>query len=178
MKQLFLVLLFIISSKAFSQEIPNIPIKDGIVEYSEVVEVSASKDVLYSNLKAWIATYFVSGKTVTELDDQENGKLIAKAISNQSYNYLGYARPISFRIIFQVDCKDNKYRYTIRVADYQHNGNKTQTIPELIEIAAGRKKSLTNTKKYSLKQLDIVSLTIESMISSLKSGMDSSNDDF
>ncbi|WP_447767041.1 DUF4468 domain-containing protein [Sphingobacterium faecium] len=177
MKQLFLALLFVISSKAFSQDIPDIPIKDGVVEYSEVVDVNVSKDVLYSNLKAWTAKYFVSGKTVTELDDQANGKLIAKANATHTFNYLGHPRKTNFRIMLQVDCKDNKYRYIINILEYEHSTT-SQTIPELIEIAAGRKKSFSNNKKYALKQLDVISSTIEPMISSLKSGMDSSNDDF
>lgn len=174
----FLLLLFLgISTNAFCQDLPNIPIKDGLVEYSEVVETSLKKEELYSNLKSWVASYFVSGKTVTELDDAESGKLIAKATVNHSFNYLGHSRKTNFRIMAQIDCKDSKYRYIIRVLEYEHN-NTSQTIPELIEIAAGRKKSFTNNKKYALKQLDAISSTIDPLISSLKAGMVSTDDDF
>ena len=165
------------SSHLFSQEVPEIPIIDGIVEYSEVIESNGTKSELYSNAKTWAANFFRSAKDAISLDDSENGRLIAKYNSYPSFSYLGQKRTAEVRMSIQVDCKDGRYRYIVRVLDYYHNKT-PQDIGELMDLADGKKKSLTNNKGYAKKQLTGIIGSVNTLITSLKYGMNSKDNDF
>ena len=175
MKTLILSLSFLFCVNLYAQTIPDIPIKDGIVSYTDVVETELSKNELYANLKTWVALYFVSAKAVTELDDADLGKLILKAKLTPSFSYIGQKRSSDIDITLQVDCKDNKYRYIATVVGYYHRQT-PQSIPELIEIAHGRKRTATNNKGYAVRQLNGIDESISDMIASLKKNMEVSDD--
>ncbi|MGJ1419956.1 DUF4468 domain-containing protein [Sphingobacterium spiritivorum] len=175
-KTILLILMIITGNSLKAQEVPEIPFVDGEVVYTEVVESNLNKDELYRNAKSWIASYFISSKDVIDLQDQEAGKIIGKAILKPKLSYLGQSRHADVNISFQIDCKDGKYRYIIKVLDYYH-AQTAQSIPELIEIAHGRKKTLTNTKSYAKKQIEGLSNSINDLIISLKKNI-LINDDF
>ena len=176
MKTLILSLSFLLCANLHAQSIPEIPIENGIVTYTDVVETELNKSALYANLKTWVALYFVSAKAVTELDDADLGKLILKAKLTPSFSYIGQKRSSDIDIALQVDCKDNKYRYIATVVGYDHRQT-PQSIPELIEIAHGRKKTATNNNAYATRQLNRIDESISDMIASLKKNM-VVNDDF
>src|SRR5690606_27700855 len=166
MKTLVLSLSFLFCIKLHAQTIPDIPIKDGVVTYTDVVETELTKGQMYANLKTWVALYFVSAKAVTELDDADLGKLILKAKLTPSFSYLGQKRSSDIEIALQVDCKDNKYSYIATVVGYYHRQT-PQSITDLIEIAHGRKKSVTNNKGYATNQLKGIDDSLGAMVESL-----------
>ena len=177
MRIIFVLLTVLWSSHLFAQEVLDIPIKDGIVEYSEVIESSNTKSELYSNAKTWAANFFKSAKDAISLDDADNGRLIAKYYSYPSFSYIGQKRTAEVRMSVQLDCKDGRYRYIVRVLDYYHDKT-PQDVGELVDLVNGKKKSLTNNKGYAKKQLAGILSSVEGVISSIKEGMESNDNDF
>jgi hypothetical protein len=155
----------------------EIPIKDGTIEYSEVIESSNLKDELYANAKTWAANFFKSSKDAISLEDKETGRLIAKYNTYPSFSYIGQRRTAEVRMSVQIDCKDGRYRYIVKVLDYYHDKT-PQNIGDLIDLANGKKKSLTNNKGYAKKQLAGIVGSVDTLISSIKMGMKSINNDF
>ncbi|MBV9989374.1 MAG: DUF4468 domain-containing protein [Chitinophagaceae bacterium] len=88
----------------------------GQIKYVEVVPVdNASAKDLYSRAKLFIADTYKSGKTVTQLNDDESKTIVVKPAASVTYNEpLGIVRRQGY-IDYQlkIECKDNRYRYTI-----------------------------------------------------------------
>lgn len=177
MKRYLMIGLLVVMSKwTVAQNSINLPMVDGKVSLSEVVEVDLTQKQLYNNLKAWFVYYFKSAKNVIQLDDPEAAKVIGKALLEPNVSYLGQIRGSSMPISIQVDCKDNKYRYIVDVIDYNHVNN-SLSIPDLIKVVNGEKKTLTTNKGYANRQLESISKELNDLIISLKKAM-LHNDDF
>jgi len=87
--------------------------------YSNVVQVdSASASVLYHRAKETIANLFVSGKTVTDLDDPATYTIIIKPIMEIPANYMLYGCKSYVSYMLKIECKDGRYKYTFD--DYTH----------------------------------------------------------
>ena len=171
MRKLTLVFAFlIIAIKGYSQESLELPLIDGEVTYSETIETDLSKDQLYGNLKAWIASNFSKGKMTMDLDDVSNGRVIIKFKENPSFESLGMVRSSELQYFLQIDVKANKFRYILKLIDHYHKQT-AQTVPELIEIANGRKKTITNTRAYAKKQVKLIGDSASQIIESLKKGI-------
>lgn len=78
------------------------------LEYSAVHQINGlSKDELFTKTQSWFAVTFVDSKSVLELQDKENGRIIGKGMT-EFYN-AGIAQiPTRFTMI--IDFKDNKIR--------------------------------------------------------------------
>ncbi|VTQ01865.1 Uncharacterised protein [Sphingobacterium daejeonense] len=105
-----------------------------------------------------------------ELDDFENGKVIIKTEITKSFESLTMIRSSDLKYFLQVDIKDQKYRYILKLIDHYHKQT-AQTVPELIEIANGRKKTITNTRSYAKKQVQLISDSSNEILESLKKGV-------
>jgi len=95
-------------------------------EYTEIVDVpgkTASK--LYATAKEWFSLAFKSGKSVIDLDDPINGKLIGKGYTNVTASYS--APFINGNLLWEIDLtieilvKDNKYKATILEINVTNN---------------------------------------------------------
>ena len=110
-----LILLFLFTiTDSFSQKTDSIyPVRDGIINYYEVVKVdSTNKNQLYINAKKWIANSYKSAKNVIQLDDKESGEIILKGNSDVSYdNALGMTIIVNVNHVFKISVRDNKYKY-------------------------------------------------------------------
>lgn len=110
---------FLLCTSIYAQDYPIN--SDGDIEFIEVVETPLKKTNLFSNAKEWIAKTFGDYKSVVQFEDNDNYKLIVKGFSDIDYNsptvevngYVGMStkEKLSFTII--IECKDDKYRYTI-----------------------------------------------------------------
>lgn len=112
----FLLIVFILvrSIVAYSQEYSDylFPLNgNGKEEFSEVVNVDIVKNTLYSNAQEWIARTFIDYKSVIQLEDKENGKLILKGFSPINFSTPSVSEDMSYTIA--IECKNNRYRYTI-----------------------------------------------------------------
>lgn len=83
-------------------------------EFSEVVECTLSKDVLFQNAKKWAVSTFYDYKEVLQFEEPELGRLIVKGIYKPETlgNVINKESEI-FRFTITFDFKDNKYRYKV-----------------------------------------------------------------
>lgn len=69
---------------------------------------------LYSRAKKFVAVNFNSGKAVTQLNDDNTKTGIGKGITTTLVNPgLGTRVPIKVDYTFTIQCKDNRYKYSI-----------------------------------------------------------------
>ncbi|HOZ13379.1 MAG TPA: DUF4468 domain-containing protein [Tenuifilaceae bacterium] len=114
MKKLLLItLVSLCFSNIKSQDFPKNA--NGEVEFTEVIETNLSKAKLYSNAQEWIAKTFGDYKSVIQLEDNENGKLIIKGNSNVNCQgrteVMQTKEKISYTLTIEV--KEGKYRYKV-----------------------------------------------------------------
>lgn len=179
MKKLILLTLFIgFEINAYPQKI-DLPLKDSIVIYEDVVKLSDTtikKNFLFSAAKAWFANSFNDSKSVLRDQDLDAGRIIGKGTGN------GY----SFTI--EIVVKDGKYRYRIYDLErYEPNNN--NFLIKSISIAYSRylhdnpPRLLFESKKGAMKAYDhiffVLNEDIQKTIFSLKSSMGKvKSDDF
>jgi hypothetical protein len=165
MKLLTTLLFTVLISKTYSQEklLDILPLKDGIVTYSEVVQVdSTTKSSLYKKAKRWFITTYKSAKDVVQLDDQESGEITGKGSFKISY----YTREPNISHTISVYVKDGRYKYLITQLSYSDNQNEKFSIENFPNSWGGK-------KKLYLK----VDEEIMSIISSLKKYMSAPDKD-
>ena len=87
---------------------------DFVVTGIDTLSEKQLKDQLYSLAKTWVVNNFVDSKEVIQLDDKENGQIIAKGLFQYSHwrflgseGYKGH-----FRFSLSIQVKDGRYRYS------------------------------------------------------------------
>lgn len=82
----------------------------------KIFEINLTKEQIFDKSILWIAENFKSAKSVLEIQDKTNGKIIGN--SNFDIPYLMSSATINFTI--SIDIKDGKYRitYTNLIIDY------------------------------------------------------------
>ena len=123
MKSFFLTIVF--ASLSLYASAQNLPVDPDTkkVTYSEVVEVPGiSKNDLYTRAQTWFAKTYGSSKSVLEIQDKENGKLLGKGLTDVSFRNppLGARYGGIVRYTISILVKDGKYKYTI--SDFYHEG--------------------------------------------------------
>ncbi len=110
---LSVLIITILSLSAYCQE---------PLSYSEVVKTdSIPQSELYNRAKIWFSTTYVDSKSVIQLDDKDNGQIVAKAKmvynpkvftgSSQTEGYINYT--------IKVFVKEGRYKYEI--SDFFHD---------------------------------------------------------
>ncbi|MGJ1329368.1 DUF4468 domain-containing protein [Sphingobacterium multivorum] len=137
---------------------------EGVIEYKEVVEVpKSSKKDIFLKTQIFFANTFRSAKNVIDLNDPESGIIIGSGNFIIHPTYLGIPQDELIRFTIKVECKDDRYRYTINsFSNSLHNLN------ELNSYADGTKKNLNTPKKYAIKIINGIDLKINEIINSLK----------
>lgn len=112
MKKLMTALMMLIGLTSFSQD-----------TWTEVVIVdSTNASTLYSKAKLWVANTYNSGKSVTDLSDENTHTIIIKAQSNELGNNQNLKGLVAFRTnltcgyieyTLKIYCKDNRFKYEI-----------------------------------------------------------------
>lgn len=117
MRTILIACFLLDSTLCFSQMPVN---ADGKVEFTEVVTVdSASAQTLYSRAKLFVTNAFVSGKDVTQMNDDAAFTTVVKGSTKPSLG-LGATREglVTFKMTIQ--CKDGRYKYSL--TDFLHEG--------------------------------------------------------
>lgn len=129
---------------------------EGNYQYQGVVEVEdRSQQELYDTAKEWVANNFRSAQDVIQLDDRENGRLIAKGY--YPIMWVGMERHAYHTL--RIETRDGRYRYTID--DFVVN------TPGSNEIALERS-SVNSSFEEKLK--DRVDGTLTSLEEAMKEG--------
>ncbi len=140
--------------------------ENGNEEISEIVEISMTKNKLYSNAQEWITRTFGDYKSVIQFEDPQNGRLIIKGLSRINYveqNQLGIIKE-KMNYTITIDCKDHKYRYIISDINiissfivFGHENNSKITHNSHLETInkSKLKKPIYQAKLDSLLNIDI-----------------------
>lgn len=105
-----------------------LPFKDGQIFYEEIVQVDSSykKDIIFFSVNQWFVEKFKDSKSVIQLSDRENGKIIGKGNYSFSINCTSIIgeinRKVTVRFTLLVDVKDSKYRIQIYDFDFLEDG--------------------------------------------------------
>lgn len=94
----------------------------GRVEFTEVIAVDSATDLqLFSRAKEFVATNFVSGKKVTDLEDEINKTIIVKGrVKLSTKLIMSGSDGGTFKFILEIRCKNGKYKYNFY--DFMHEG--------------------------------------------------------
>ncbi len=104
----------------------NLP-KDanGNYEYQGIITVDdKTKDELHESAKEWIVLNFRSANDVIQLDDQENGQLIAKGY--YGIMMMGMERQIYHTL--RLESRDGRFRYTVNDFEYYTPGQQRMSL--------------------------------------------------
>lgn len=117
-KILFILLMFLpFLTKGQSNPFPVD--ENGEIKTSEVVSSELKQKQLFANAQEWIAKTFGDYKRVLQFEDENNGKIVIKGLSPVEYSISSEILGIKItnsenvRFTLTIECKDNKYRYTI-----------------------------------------------------------------
>lgn len=118
MKKLYLILIStLIFNGTYAQDklLGILPLKDGKVTYTNVVQVdSTSKAELYKRAKRWFIETYKSGKDVIQLEDKENGEIVGKGFFKETWTVTFYAgQSINVWQTIKIQTKDGRYKYEI-----------------------------------------------------------------
>jgi hypothetical protein len=133
----FLFFCLFLTSKGQEKLLDILPSKEGVVTYSEVVQVdSISKAILYNRAKKWFVASYKSAKEVIQLDDSENGEITGKGNFKVSY----YTREPFISHTISIFVKDGRYKYLITDMSYSDNQNEKFSIESFPKSWVGKKK--------------------------------------
>ncbi|RZQ55443.1 hypothetical protein CWI82_08645 [Pseudidiomarina tainanensis] len=131
---------------------------------TNVVEVSASQQEIYTKARQWFSEYFVSGESVIDYEDAESGTIIGNGITT-----IGVEEPfglVAFKVDFtmRVDTKDGKFK-----AEYKINKHLNVGSGQSVEMY-----SVTEERKAKAKK------AVEAITADLRQYIDSapSSDDW
>ena len=80
-----------------------------------------TKTDIYKELNYWFITSFINGKSVIQLNDNENGIIIGNGYLDRVAVWAGFAKAYSAseHIIIRIDIKDNRFRVTTTIQAYE-----------------------------------------------------------
>lgn len=134
-----------------------LPLVDGVVNYSGVIQVDGiSKDELYSRAKKWFVITYKSAKDVIQLDDKENGNIIGKG----KFGIVYYAREPYIDHTISISVKDGRFKYEIMNMVYSDKQGDKFSIEDFPNGWAGKKKLYTT-----------VDTEVNALIASIEKGM-------
>ena len=103
MKKLILFLILFFSLCAQAQEKP--------LSFAEVIQAEGkSKEAIFSALREWVATRYISGKAVTQMEDTTTGTIILKADYPFEKNGFTKAYDGYVHYMLKLQAKDGRFR--------------------------------------------------------------------
>ena len=121
----FILLLSLLPLKVLCQSDSLPKNAEGKYEFANVINVdSASSDKLYSNAKIFVALTFKSGKAVTQLNDDNTKTVVGNGITSVKLK-ISIGSPVYTDVAysFTIQCKDNRYRYSITDFFFYNTGD-------------------------------------------------------
>ncbi|MDN4164875.1 DUF4468 domain-containing protein [Cytophagales bacterium LB-30] len=175
---IFLILFYTNTINAQEKLLDILPLEDGRVTYSGVVQVNdVSRSQLYNNAKRWFIDTYTSGKDVIQLDDKESGEIIGKGYFEEVWMVTAYSgQNVNVWQTIKVQMKDGRYRYEItdfRMKYIVPASNYTRATEIDLPIEEWNKGRDKNNAKFYPK----IDSHVQDMISSLEKVMKSSEGD-
>lgn len=125
MKKILSLLIGIIPCLIFGQDFigDNFPTENGLIKYTDVVQVDSSltSDYLYLNAKNWLVDAFKSSKAVIQTDDKDLKIIIVKSFISKGHN--AYVTNPKKWFTLKLEIKDGRYRYTLYDIRYEFDLN-------------------------------------------------------
>lgn len=88
------------------------------ITFRSVVQVeNTSAQTLYSRAKTFVSKSFVSGKDATQLVDDVAKNIVGNGIITVGFSDVLAPATGDVKFTFQIECKDNRYRYTFKIGD-------------------------------------------------------------
>lgn len=113
-----IITLFVVLVGSLSAIAQNKPLS-----LSEVIQVEGKNQAqIYGGLREWVATTFVSGKAVTQMEDAASGTIILKA--NFPFKKGGIYSSYSGNVEYMVKLQSKDGRYRIEMTQFIHSVNK------------------------------------------------------
>lgn len=129
MKKIFLLFAMLVSLVATAQVKP--------LTYSEVIPVEGKNQAeIFGGLREWVATSYVSGKAVTQMEDATSGTIILKALFpfKKGGIYKAYEGKVDYTLKLQ--SKDGRFRVEMSGISHENNpGNASHCSLGLITTA-------------------------------------------
>ena len=160
------------------------------LNFTEVIAVdSTSRDQLYDRAKTWFVITFISANDVLQMDDAEDGQIIAQAIMNYNSTLFNSGQQTNgiIRYSVKIFLKEGRYKYEITDFIHDPHGNiyGQEVCMGLITTAdtppEGRGSNKWRTKVWNDIKSQI-EVNVLPLIVSLKSGMitptEASSDDW
>lgn len=169
-----ILLAVLLPFKLFSQTDTLPKNADGKYEYTAVVNVdSASADKLYSNAKMFVALSFKSGKDVTQLNDDAGKTVIGSGNTPTTLN-VGFGTSVAsaVKFTFIIQCKDNRYKYSISEFQYYNTGDRSST--KALEDKSYFDKNKTG-RRFFRSLSEQISVSMKSLLTQLTTFMSSEN---
>jgi hypothetical protein len=119
---LFVILLLGFKGNCQNFIADNFPTKDGMIYYSDVVEVDTALTAtdLYLNAKSWLVGAFKSSKSVIQVDDKDLNIVVVKSyLSDGPQDYLGTHVDAKKWFTLKIETKEHRYRYTLTDVRYE-----------------------------------------------------------
>lgn len=148
-----LVLLFLrVTVTGQNSILDNFPTTDGLIVYSDIVEVDSSLKAgdLYLNAKNWVVEAFKSSQAVIDIDERE-----ARVIAIKAYNqkHVSYVSP-KIWFTLKIEMKDGRYRYTLSNTNVTYDislTTPTSHYDNSLENWIKEAETATPTKKWEIK---------------------------
>lgn len=103
MRKLIMLFAMLVTLMASAQSTP--------LSFSDVIQVEGkTKDEIYGGLREWVATSYVNGKAVTQMEDQTTGTIILKAAFPFKKGGIYKAYDGTVRYMLKLQCKDGRFR--------------------------------------------------------------------
>ncbi len=168
----YLAGLFMISNAVFSfgqdeTSPPKMPIDETtkLINYTEVVQQTGTRDELYNRAISWINSYFKNPGDVTRVRDKENGKI--ECVHRIKVQHEEKGVQVDGGLVqyeLYIDFKDGKYRYSVT----KFNLKNLSYFP----LERWLNKNDPSYNSYCPAYLHQVDDEIKNLIKSLKKGME------
>lgn len=115
MKKLTLIFLMLLSLSLYAQKDSlGMPLLNGLVGIQKVITLdSTTSKEIYQRAKLYFAEAYKSAKDVIQLDDAEQGVIVGKAFTKETYTVMLAIAELEVWYMLRVECKEGRYRYTI-----------------------------------------------------------------
>lgn len=147
MKKLFFLLFAILATTLNAQE--------KSLSYAEVIQAEGkNQSNIYSALREWVATSFVSGKAVTQLEDESTGTIILKAIMPyKPGNVFMSAYTGKLNYMLKLQAKDGRFRVEMSGISHENDPGKASdcslgTLTTAEKCPRGGMNKSTHTKAW------------------------------
>lgn len=169
-----LLFTLVLSAYSAAQEklLDILPLVDGKVTYSEVVQAdSLSQAQIYARIHHWLANSYRSAKDVVQVADKERGEVIGKGFATATWQVTFYSfQPVDVWHTVTVQAKDGKYRYQFTDFTVDYTTAATQYGPG-VHVRKPLEEWLPNREKQMAKFYPQVDAEVQRMVSELKAAV-------